>query len=206
MPPKLSRWRKGPKELPCQALDHASGYLLAFGVIMARIRQASEGGSWLVRVSLAATGRWIWTFGRLENGFPARFLHARMSPTYWKTADRRSATMCGVRHAARLSATPAAWMRPSVPLGTHPPVWPSPGEVRGRSSIGVPCGVRAQARAPGVAGARQRCRIGKALGGDDAFERGEPVMIVGLAGVGIAGGLRFLDFLAERGRPFGPGE
>ena len=43
---------EGPKELPCQALDHASGYLLAFGAIMARIRQAREGGSWLVSVSL----------------------------------------------------------------------------------------------------------------------------------------------------------
>ena len=41
---------EGPKELPCQALDHATGYLLAFGAIMARMRQASEGGSWLVRV------------------------------------------------------------------------------------------------------------------------------------------------------------
>ncbi len=41
---------EGPKELPCQALDHATGYLLAFGTLMARIRQAHEGGSWLVRV------------------------------------------------------------------------------------------------------------------------------------------------------------
>src|SRR5262249_7722960 len=46
------------KELPCQALDHASGYLMAFAAMMARVRQAREGGSWLVRVSLAQTGRW----------------------------------------------------------------------------------------------------------------------------------------------------
>src|SRR5271170_1621557 len=49
-------------------------------------------------------------------------------------------------------------------------------------------------------------RVGKALGGDDAFERGEPVMIIGLAGIGIAGGLRLLDLVAERCRPFFPGE
>src|SRR5262249_46792552 len=58
---------EGPKELPCQALDHASGYLLAFGALMARMRQASEGGSWLVRVSLVAPGRWIWNLRRVGN-------------------------------------------------------------------------------------------------------------------------------------------
>jgi len=29
-----------------------------------------------------------------------------------------------VRHAAALSETPAHWLRPPVPLGTHAPVWP----------------------------------------------------------------------------------
>jgi crotonobetainyl-CoA:carnitine CoA-transferase CaiB-like acyl-CoA transferase len=115
---------EGPKELPCQALDHASGYLLAFGVLMARMRQASQGGSWLVRVSLAATGRWIWNLGRLENGFscalPSRddvadLLEERQSPF---------GLMRGVRHAAQLAATPAGWTRPAVPLGNDPPVWP----------------------------------------------------------------------------------
>ena len=119
----------GPKELPCQALDHASGYLLAFGAIMARIRQAREGGSWLVSLSLATTGRWIWNLGRVEDGFvcplPSRddvanLLEASQSPF---------GVMRSVRHAARLSDTPAAWTRPSVPLGTDPPVWPSVVEV-----------------------------------------------------------------------------
>jgi len=115
----------GPKELPCQALDHASGYLLAFGVIMARLRQASEGGSWLVRVSLAATGQWIWNLGRLENGFACR------TPSRDDVADLLEGNaspfgaMKAVRHTAQLSETPAAWLRPSVPLGTHPPIWPS---------------------------------------------------------------------------------
>src|SRR5262249_4129162 len=55
-----------PKELPCQALDHASGHLIAFAAMMARLRQARDGGSWLVRVSLAQTGRWIAALGRGE--------------------------------------------------------------------------------------------------------------------------------------------
>ena len=50
---------EGPKELPAQMLDHVSGYLMAFGAMMARARQSREGGSWHVRVSLAQTGRWL---------------------------------------------------------------------------------------------------------------------------------------------------
>src|SRR5579883_1000414 len=59
---------------------------------------------------------------------------------------------------------------------------------------------------PSLGGARQRRRIDEALGGDNAFKRGEPMAIVGLARVGIAGGLRFPDLLAKGLRPFLPGE
>src|ERR1700686_4374516 len=48
----------GPKELPAQMLDHATGHLMAFGAMMARARQSREGGGWQVPVSLAQTGRW----------------------------------------------------------------------------------------------------------------------------------------------------
>src|SRR5262249_41937304 len=48
-----------PKPLPCQALDHASGYLMAYGAIAALARRTREGGSFHVRVSLAQTGYWL---------------------------------------------------------------------------------------------------------------------------------------------------
>src|SRR5450432_3518498 len=60
---------EGPKELPAQMLDHATGYLMAFGAMMAKAGQAREGGSWHVRVSLAQTGRWLWNLGRVADGF-----------------------------------------------------------------------------------------------------------------------------------------
>src|SRR6266576_245861 len=59
---------EGPKELPAQMLDHATGYLMAFGAMMAKARQSREGGSWHVRVSLAQTGRWLWNLGRIADG------------------------------------------------------------------------------------------------------------------------------------------
>ena len=49
-------------------LDHATGYFMAFGAMMAKARQAREGGSWHVQVSLAQTGRWLWNLGRVGDG------------------------------------------------------------------------------------------------------------------------------------------
>jgi hypothetical protein len=116
---------EAPKELPCQALDHASGYLLAFGAIMARTRQAREGGSWLVRVSLAATARWLWSLGRVENGWSAPLPSRDDAEDLLETSVSAFGMMRGVRHAAQLADTPARWTRPCVPLGSDPPVWPS---------------------------------------------------------------------------------
>lgn len=56
-----------PKELPCQVLDHASGYLLAFGIMAAMHRRAIEGGAYTVEVSLAGTAKWLRELGRCED-------------------------------------------------------------------------------------------------------------------------------------------
>ncbi|MGH3659235.1 MAG: CoA transferase, partial [Micromonosporaceae bacterium] len=48
-----------PVPLPAQVLDHASGYLLALGVLAALRRRFSDGGSWSVGVSLARTAGWL---------------------------------------------------------------------------------------------------------------------------------------------------
>src|SRR4029434_9464669 len=56
----------GPQHLPAQVVDHGTGYLASFGAQMALARRAREGGSYLVRVSLAQTGRWVDALGRVE--------------------------------------------------------------------------------------------------------------------------------------------
>lgn len=115
-----------PKPLPCQALDHGAGYLMAFGAMTALKRRITEGGSWHVRVSLAQAGHWVRGLGRVANGL------ACPDPDFEAVRDRLEDSASGfgrltaVRHAARLSETPARWTRPSVPLGTHAPAWPSP--------------------------------------------------------------------------------
>ncbi|MGY8665162.1 CoA transferase [Bradyrhizobium sp. UFLA05-109] len=117
---------EGPKELPAQMLDHATGYLMAFGAMMAKARQAREGGSWHVRVSLAQTGRWLWNLGRLADGLKTPDIPgAAVHPGFIKAMPSGFGTLKAVSHSAMLSKTPADWLRPAMPLGSHPPVWPS---------------------------------------------------------------------------------
>jgi crotonobetainyl-CoA:carnitine CoA-transferase CaiB-like acyl-CoA transferase len=116
---------EGPKELPAQMLDHATGYLMAFGAMMAKAHQAREGGSWHVRVSLAQTGRWIWNLGRLADGLKAPDVPEEAIKPLMQELPSGFGSTLAVSHAAKLSKTPAHWARPAVPLGTHPPQWPA---------------------------------------------------------------------------------
>jgi len=112
-----------PRPLPMQALDHASGYLLAFGIMAALHRRVTEGGSWHVQVSLARTGHWIRSLGRIENGFSVPDQTADDIPDLFETTPSGFGEMTAIRHAAQMSETPAHWDLPSVPLGSHMPRW-----------------------------------------------------------------------------------
>ncbi len=109
-----------PKVLPMQILDYAAGYLMAFGAQAALLRQAQVGGSWSVQVSLAGVGRWLRGLGRVPPAaaMPAFDAHLQSWPSGW-------GELVTVRHAAQFSRTPARWLRPSMPPGTHAPAWPA---------------------------------------------------------------------------------
>ncbi|AOJ01171.1 carnitine dehydratase [Burkholderia mayonis] len=113
-----------PRHLPCQALDHATGYLAAFGAMTALVRRAREGGSWHVRVSLAQTGRWLQSFGLVEGG--ERVPDTTLDDVQDCLDDALASpfgAVRGVRPAERLSATPPRFARGSVPLGSDAPRW-----------------------------------------------------------------------------------
>jgi crotonobetainyl-CoA:carnitine CoA-transferase CaiB-like acyl-CoA transferase len=114
----------GPKELPAQMLDHATGYLMAFGAMMGRARQSREGGSWHVRVSLAQTGRWLWNLGRIPDGLKTEDLTGEMIRPFLEESSSGFGPLRAVSHSALLSKTPALWTRPAMPLGSHAPQWP----------------------------------------------------------------------------------
>jgi crotonobetainyl-CoA:carnitine CoA-transferase CaiB-like acyl-CoA transferase len=115
----------GPKELPAQMLDHATGYFMAFGAMMAKARQAREGGSWHVQVSLAQTGHWLWNLGRVSDGLAIEDLNGEAVGPFIEEASSGFGALRSVRHSAVLSKTPAFWTRPAMPLGSHPAQWPA---------------------------------------------------------------------------------
>jgi len=113
-----------PQHLPAQVVDHGTGYLAAFGAQVALARRAREGGSYLVRVSLAQTGKWVDALGRVD-GRRTPDLTLEDVEDLMTDMDSPYGRLRHVVPAARLSETPAFWSRPTVPLGTHPAAWPA---------------------------------------------------------------------------------
>jgi crotonobetainyl-CoA:carnitine CoA-transferase CaiB-like acyl-CoA transferase len=119
-----------PQLLPVSAIDYVSGYLMAFGAMVALARRTQEGGNWLVRVALARVGRWIVDRGVLPDevwrGVPDEVPPEELSPLLAEM-DAPDGRIRYLRPVVQLSETPPHWSRPPVPLGYHPPEWPPRG-------------------------------------------------------------------------------
>src|SRR5262245_33169450 len=117
----------GPQFYPVSAIDYCTGYLMAFGAMVALARRTREGGSWLVRTSLAQVGKWIVDLGEVATAVLKK-RHAVFTAAELGRWSGINSTWTGrLRHlkpAVQLSETPPHWARPSVPLGYHRPVWP----------------------------------------------------------------------------------
>ena len=118
----------GPQFYPVSAIDYLTGYLMAFGAMVALARRVREGGSWLVRISLAQTGRWLVGRGQVPES-ALKDVPKEFTPTEIERWSITSDTPVGkLQHLApvvQLSETPARWARTTVPLGYHEPVWPA---------------------------------------------------------------------------------
>src|SRR4030095_5756700 len=119
----------GRQFYPASAIDYITGYLMAFGAMVALARRAREGGSWLVRISLAQTGPWVLGARPVpENrlrGVPKEF-SAEEIERWSTTSDTPAGRLRHLAPVAQLSETPGRWTRPSVPLAYHEPAWPPP--------------------------------------------------------------------------------
>jgi len=112
---------EGPQPLPAQALDHASGYLLAYGALVALHRRATIGGSWLVRTSLAQVATWLTGLGThdgLSIEEPDRPDDLRVF------CDGALGSIGVVRPVGSLEGAEPRWERCAPVLGSSPPKWP----------------------------------------------------------------------------------
>jgi crotonobetainyl-CoA:carnitine CoA-transferase CaiB-like acyl-CoA transferase len=118
----------GPQFYPVSAIDYLTGYLMAFGALVALGRRAREGGSWLVRISLAQTGRWLVGRGQVPEAqlkdVPKEFTADELA-RWSMTSDTPAGRLHHLAPVLQLSETPPRWARPTVPLGYHAPEWPA---------------------------------------------------------------------------------
>ena len=118
----------GPQFYPVSAIDFLTGYLMAFGAMVALRRRAREGGSWLVRISLAQVGHWLVGRGQVPVS-DLKDVQKEFTAAELERWTMTSTTPVGrLQHLApvlQLSETPPRWDKPTVPLGYHQPVWPA---------------------------------------------------------------------------------
>ena len=118
-----------PRLLPAAACDYTTGYLAAYGVLLALARRARDGGSYHVRVSLCQSGMFIHRQGKVAFPMPDMDL----SPAELAAISIDTAPKSGpLRHLGpllHLSETPPHWTRPTPQLGGDKPEWPVMGGV-----------------------------------------------------------------------------
>ena len=117
----------GPQFYPVSAIDYLTGYLMAFGGIVALNKRIHEGGSWLVRISLAQVGRWLVSQGEIPET-QLKDMAAEFTPeeiaSWLMVSETPMGNLGHLSPVIGLSESVPRWSRPSVPLGYHDPVWP----------------------------------------------------------------------------------
>jgi len=118
----IAKGQEGMVHLPCQALDHGTGYLGAFGAMVALLKQRQEGGSWRVRLSLAQTGHWLKSLGRMNETTSPDITRSDISE-YLGEVESSYGKVTFTKPVAQLSETPGFWALPPSPFGSYKPEW-----------------------------------------------------------------------------------
>jgi crotonobetainyl-CoA:carnitine CoA-transferase CaiB-like acyl-CoA transferase len=122
-----------PTLAPAAMNDYTTGYFAALGAMTALLRRATEGGSWLVTVSLSQTSMW---YERLGHALDPSAAGSTLDVTpFLEERDTPYGRMTYLRPALRMSETPPHWALPASPLGSSEPVWdPKPSLAAGRAA------------------------------------------------------------------------
>jgi hypothetical protein len=119
------RWRnaEAPVPLPVQALDHATGYLIAATAVRGIVQRLATGAGCEGRLSLVRTAKLLVdagaggdapTFTKESRGDRADGEEA----TPWGPASRLKPAVC-------IDGAPMRWDLPASALGSAPPAWPT---------------------------------------------------------------------------------
>ncbi|MEV6923399.1 CoA transferase [Dactylosporangium sp. NPDC051485] len=109
-----------PRLLPTPFADYVTGYLAAYGALVALNLRASVGGSWHVRASLCQTLEWLFRVGVLPEAPPAGTPLDGGAMLAWQTELGR---LDYVGPVVQMGLTPPFYRSAPVALGTHQAQW-----------------------------------------------------------------------------------
>ena len=112
-----------PGKLPFQALDHATGYLIAYATMLALQRRATEGGSYHVRLSLAQTGQYLQAMPRCGLHQHACELETQEVLPFLQTGTSKWGTIQAIAPVEAMAITPARLDLPLHMIDGNAPQW-----------------------------------------------------------------------------------
>ena len=111
-----------PGAMPCQLLDHGTGYLCAAAALRGLADQAVAGGTQVRELSLARTAHWL--LGSAAAGLaPAAGGRAGGDADWLTTLGSAEGAVTMVRPPGRLDGRELAWPSPLSRYGGDPPAW-----------------------------------------------------------------------------------
>ena len=114
-----------PGVLPCQILDHATGYLSAAAVLDGLWRQGTEGGTQVRRLSLARTALWLTAQGGRSSHDAPLNAPGPDGPGWLVELDSAHGPVTAVSPPGNLGGEPLLWPVPLTAYGADPPTWHS---------------------------------------------------------------------------------
>jgi crotonobetainyl-CoA:carnitine CoA-transferase CaiB-like acyl-CoA transferase len=121
-----------PGALPCQLLDHGTGYLCAAAVLRALARQASGGGTLFRELSLARTASWLMSHSPGRTGGPGG-PSPRIDRAWLTTVDSAVGPVTVVRPLGRLDGQDLTWPPALTRYGSDTPAWRARARFRWRT-------------------------------------------------------------------------
>jgi hypothetical protein len=111
-----------PGAMPCQLLDHGTGYLCAAAALCALARQAATGGTQFRELALARTADWL--LGQPRNGAP--YAAAAAGPVvgpWFATVGSAGGPVTAVLPPGQLDGRGFSWPGTLSRYGGDQPVW-----------------------------------------------------------------------------------
>ncbi len=132
-----------PGALPCQLLDHGTGYLCAAAALRALARQSSRGGTQFRELSLARTAHWLLGLPRdAASAGPVRA--PSPAPAWLTTLESAEGPVTTVLPPGRLDDEALAWPRPLSRYGGDAAAWQLAGRDQGEIGLAEQAVVAAQ--------------------------------------------------------------